>query len=77
MVVKQIRNAVQRELTYIHDQDQCTDWFSAIYMEIFKLNCIYNKIAWSVWVLTNEGIVFYLVWWILQFKNTSDWWKFA
>ena len=52
MVIKQNRKAVQRELTYIPDQvhckDECTDWFSAIYMEIFKLNCIYNKIVWSV-----------------------------
>ena len=35
MVIKQIRNAVQRGLTYIPDQcpllkDKCTDWFSAI-----------------------------------------------
>ena len=52
MVVKQIRNAVQRELTYIHDQCSLLELVHrlvlAIYMEIFKLNCIYNKIAWSV-----------------------------
>ena len=35
---------------------------------------MFNKIIWTFWVLTNESIFFQLVWWILQFKNTSDWW---
>ena len=62
MVIKQIGIAVQRELTYIPDQcpllGQVHRLVPAIYMEIFKLNCIYNKIVLSVWLLTNESIVF-------------------
>ena len=52
MVIKQIGIAVQRELTYIPDQcpllGQVHRLVPAIYMEIFKLNCIYNKIVLSV-----------------------------
>ena len=62
MVIKQIRNAVQQELTYIQDQCPLLGPVHRLVlghcMEIFKLNCKNNKIVWSVWALTNEGIVF-------------------
>ena len=52
MVIKQIRNGVQRELTYIPDQcpllGQVHRLVLGHLMEIFELNCIYNKIVWSV-----------------------------